>query len=277
MTDLATASPTLEQPQDASFEGTFIWYELMTTDQDAAINFYTKVVGWNGADQTMADLDFRYTLLSAGRRPVAGLMQFTGEMGDEGARAGWLGVIGVTDTDETARRVVEAGGALLKGPDDIPNVGRHALLADPGGAVFELLAPIPPEQEPAPLAPTTPGRVSWHELHSGNGQEAAFAFYSKLFGWVTDSEMDMGPMGTYRIFAKNGVQTGGMMDKPDNVPAPNWLFYINVESIDAAVERIRSYGGQILLEPTQVPGGSWIIQGQDPQGAVFALVGPKTV
>ena len=94
------------------------------------------------------------------------------------------------------------------GPDDIPNVGRFAMLADPGGAMLYLLTPFPREDVPPPAEPTTPGLVSWHELYSSIGEEAAFAFYSGQFGWKTVELMDMGPMGNYRIFGADGVQMG---------------------------------------------------------------------
>ena len=82
----------------------------------------------------------------------------------------------------------------------------------------------------------------------------------------------MGPMGKYRIFGADGVQMGGMMDKPENIPVSAWGFYINVDGIDAAAERIKANGGQVLMGPHEVPGGSWIVQAMDPQGAAFALV-----
>ena len=62
------------------------------------------------------------------------------------------------------------------------------------------------------------------------------------------------------------------MNKPDGVPSPAWLFYFNVPEIDAAVARVTDNGGGILTGPLQVPGGSWIVQCMDPQGAMFALV-----
>lgn len=276
MSDLATADPsaTTEAKEGAApWHGNFIWYELMTSDQDAAIAFYKTVVGWTAADQTMADLgDFRYTILSVGDRGVAGLMEINEEMAATGAKPGWLGVIGVTDTDATAGSIEAAGGSILRQPNDIPNVGRFAIVADPGGAVFEIMTPIPPEQEPAPLDPAAAGKFSWHELYSSLGDKAAFDFYSDQFGWVTDTEMDMGPMGIYRIFSKDGVQLGGMMNKPRDMPVSAWGFYANVDGIDAAIERIKANGGQILIGPHEVPGGRWIVQAVDPQGANFALV-----
>ncbi|MDR3774155.1 MAG: VOC family protein, partial [Terracidiphilus sp.] len=55
-------------------------------------------------------------------------------------------------------------------------------------------------------------------------------------------------------------------------PVSCWNFYFNVDSIKAAVQRVQSGGGKALYGPAQVPGGGWIINGQDPQGAMFSLV-----
>ena len=109
-------------------------------------------------------------------------------------------------------------------------------------------------------------------VHFCIGQEAAFEFYSDQFGWETSELMDMGPMGKYRIFGADGVTLGGMMDKPPEAPASAWGFYVNVDGIGAAIDRIKANGGQVVMGPHEVPGGSWIVQALDPQGALFALV-----
>lgn len=254
----------------------FIWYELMTTDLDAAIAFYTKVIGWTAADHDNPEMgDFRYTIVSAGGQGVGGIMELTEEMRSGGARPGWIGYIGVADTDEKAKAIEAAGGRILMQPGDIPTVGRFALVADPAGAPFYLLTPSPRDEQPAPLDPTTPGAFSWHELYSSSGDRAAFDFYSRQFGWETIQEMDMGAMGTYRIFGAEGVQLGGMMDKPENIPVSAWGFYVTVDGIDSAVSRIETQGGKVLMGPHEVPGGSWIVQAVDPQGAPFALTAAR--
>jgi predicted enzyme related to lactoylglutathione lyase len=84
----------------------------------------------------------------------------------------------------------------------------------------------------------------------------------------------MGPMGIYQLFATRDVPVGGMMTRNDAIPAPVWLYYFNVDEIGAAVARVTDAGGQVLNGPHQVPGGSWIAQCRDPQGAMFAMVGP---
>jgi uncharacterized protein len=252
---------------------TFIWYELMTSDPDASAAFYRAVVGWKTADAGQPDM--QYTILSVGGRGMGGVMAIPEESARNGVQPAWLGYVGVPDTDDFAKRIVEAGGALHRAPENIPNVGRFAVVADPGGAMFMLLTPLPGEDDPPRPEAGTAGKVGWHELVSSVGQEAAFAFYSEQFGWETAELLDMGPMGKYRIFCADGVTLGGMMDKPVEAPSSAWTFYVNVDGLDSAIERIKAHGGQVVMGPQEVPGGTWIIQAVDPQGARFALMSAR--
>ncbi len=249
-------------------EGDFVWYELMTSDPEAAETFYAKVVGWTTADAGMPGM--RYTLAKVGERPVAGLMGFPPDVPNP--QSAWMGYILADDVDAMATRVKQAGGAEYRAPDNIPNVGRFAVMADPDGAVFMIFRG---DGTPPPvLAPNTPGSVAWHELHARDW-EKSFSFYEGLFGWKKEEPMDMGPMGTYQIFSIGGAPAGGMFNNAD-APAPFWLYYFVVDNIDAAVTRLTDAGGKVTNGPTQVPGDMWIVQAFDPQGAMFALVGPRS-
>jgi len=253
----------------------FFWYELMTPDQAASEHFYKEVVGWSAApQQATAANGAPYVVLSVGERGIGGLLQLTDEMQAGGARPAWVGYIHVSDVDGKTKSIVEAGGRVLMEAHEIPGVGRFAMVADPGGAPFYVMTPKPPPGvEPGPMPPAgTPGTFGWRELYSSIGEKAAFDFYAGQFGWETMHEMDMGAMGVYRIFGADGAQMGGMMDKPENLPVSMWTFYVNIEGIDAAAERVKTHGGQVTHGPMEVPGGSWIVQGTDPQGASFALV-----
>ncbi len=249
----------------------FVWYDVMTSDTQAAESFYTQVIGWSAKDAGMPDGG--YTIFSAGPTMIGGLMPITPEAAAMGARPCWSGYIGVDDVDAYAERVKAAGGAVHRPPTDIPGVGRFAVVADPHGAVF-ILFKGNGEPDQTPPAPGTPGTVGWHELHAGDGA-SAFAFYSGLFGWTKDQAMDMGPMGVYQLFATGGEAVGGMMTKMPEMPVPCWLYYFNVEAIDAAMGRVTKHGGKVLMGPHEVPGGQWILQCLDPQGAMFAMVAPK--
>ena len=272
----APAARTTNEASDKTVPGKFIWYELMTTDQDAAIRFYGDLVGWTAADQASTSTPgMRYVILSAGDRGIGGVLPLDQKMQEGGAPPGWVGYISVPDTDEAAKRIADAGGTVFMPPQDIPNIGRFAMVADPGGAAFYIMTPLPRDDVPPPAAAGTPGHVAWHELFAGNGQEEAFAFYSDQFGWETMEEMDMGPMGKYRIFGAEGVQMGGMMDRPRDMPRSSWTFYFEVDGIDAAIERIGELGGTVTVDPHEVPGGSWIVQGLDPEGVSFALVSER--
>ena len=211
----------------------------------------------------------KYTLLKAGDNMVGGLMPIPEEAAKMGVRPAWMGYIAVDDVKAYADKVKAAGGAIYREPAEIPNVGTFAVAGDPSGAGF-LLFKGDGDQAPA-QDPTKPGYIGWHELHGGD-PEKSWAFYSGLFGWTKGEALNMGPVGTYQIFSTKGQQSGGMMKKMDQEPAPHWVYYITVDAIDAAQDRVKSAGGQVIHGPMQVPGGSWIINGLDPQGAMFALV-----
>jgi hypothetical protein len=250
--------------------GKFVWYELATSDRAGAEAFYRSVVGWEFKDAGMPGQ--AYTLFSAGPVMVGGMYAPSGECGEE-LKPGWMGYVEVPDVDGYVERVRQAGGTLQHPPTDIPEVGRFAIVADPYGAAFVLIQGLG-DMGPVTAPGATPGRIGWHELHAGDG-EGAFTFYAKLFGWTLADAMDMGPMGAYRIFAIDGTPAGGMMTRTPDTPRSFWLFYLNVDALDAAMERCRRGGGKVLLGPEQVPGGSWVVHALDPQGAMFAMVAPS--
>ncbi len=246
-------------------KGKFGWYELMTSDTKAAGKFYSDVVGWTTKE--MPDPNGgNYTTFNIGDVGIAGMLHMP-------QHTGWIGYIAVGDVDAHIEKIVEAGGKLWRPATDIPGMLRFAVMSDPQGAAIIVFTPVPTNAPERP-APPTPGTIGWHELYTTD-LESGFAFYNKLFGWTKVSDMDMGPMGTYRLFDEGDhkqMGDGGMMTKAPEIPVSSWNFYFNVDSIKAALERVKSGGGKIINGPNHVPGGSWVIQAQDPQGAMFSLV-----
>lgn len=252
--------------------GKFVWYDVMTTDTKAATDFYSHVVGWTAQEFPMGE-GRHYTVFSHGGTMVAGLMALPPEAAQMGVPPCWSGYVATGDVDADAQRVEALGGKIQRAPEDIPNVGRFAVVADPGGAVFLLFKPNTSET-PVKVAPMTPGHIGWHELMAGN-IDREWDFYEKLFGWTKRRAVDMGAYGTYQTFAADADECGGMMTKPPQMPASFWNYYLTVESVDAAAARVKEKGGQIVQGPLEVPGGAWIVQGTDPQGAHFALISAK--
>lgn len=255
----------------AQRHGLFSWHELMTTDIVGAQEFYGTVANWTARDAGASGMT--YILFSAGSTPMAGMMTLPDHLVANGVPPHWLGYVGVDDVDATVAEVTRLGGSVHAPAADIPDIGRYAVVADPQGTTFGLMTWIEAFAAPQPDQ-MAPGRIGWHELSAIDWEEV-FPFYNALFGWEKGTAVDMGPMGVYQIFTVDGRDIGGMFTKPAAVPVPFWLYYTNVDDIDAALQRVLSGGGQVLNGPMEVPGGAWIVQAMDPQGAMFALVGPK--
>jgi predicted enzyme related to lactoylglutathione lyase len=252
--------------------GQFCWYELMTTDTDKAGAFYKAVLGWTVQDAghpTMA-----YTMIKVGEQGIGGMMVLPEAAAKNGARPGWMGYVWVRDLEAAVDSLKAAGGTVHRPIDTIPHIGRFAVVSDPQGAAFILFRSFTDEQAP-PVVPGTPGHTGWHELQATD-TTAAMGFYSSQYGWTKGEGFDMGgPVGVYQLFATGDMPNGGIFQKMPEAPHPFWLFYFNVDAADAALERVKEAGGQVLMGPAEVPGGSWISQCIDPQGAMFALVAPK--
>ena len=248
----------------------FVWYDLLTTDLDAALAFYGDVASLGHADSGMPNM--RYDTLSAGGTPIGGAMQLTEEMRQGGARPCWLGYVEVDDTDATLEKLTALGGSIQMGKTAIPNVGWFAMVSDPQGATFQLFQRAPDYAEHPPIPAGTPGKIGWRELLAADWKKA-WDFYEALFGWKKNDAIDMGPLGTYQLWRAYGNDPdGGMFTKAPHVPHPLWMFYLVVHGAAAAAERVKAGGGEVLNGPMEVPGGGWVLQGRDPQGAMFALL-----
>ena len=259
--------------------GSFIWYELMTTDPDGAAQFYNAITGWHIPEHASAGapLDYRHILRDDGKSN-GGMLGLTPEMCDQGAHPCWVGYLYVADVDAAIAAISADGGRVLM-PTTTIDVGSFAMVTDPQGVPFYVMTPIAPaghDGEPSDVYDRwEPGHVSWNELYTAD-LASAKAFYARHFGFAFNEALHMGPeLGDYCFIDHGGQTIGAMMQKPPQVPVPGWNFYIRVGDIDAAKTTAEAKGGRVVHGPVQVPGGDWIINGFDPQGASFALVGKR--
>jgi predicted enzyme related to lactoylglutathione lyase len=246
-------------------DGRFVWYEHLTKDSKAAIDFYGAVFGWQ--TQSFGE-GGDYVMWVGGQGPLGGVLDLPAGAAEMGAPPHWMAHVQVDDVDGTAALARRLGGKAHKAPEDIPTVGRFAVIADPQGAFLSIFKPL---DDMTLHDPSKPGEFCWSELVTSDSA-AAFAFYAKLFGWRLIEEMDMGAMGKYRIFGLGDRRLGGMMTAPRGASMPPmWGYYTGVPNLDAAIERATKRGAKVTSGPADIPGGARIAQLLDPQGAAFAL------
>ncbi|RYD48052.1 MAG: VOC family protein [Sphingomonadales bacterium] len=257
----------------ANAHGSFIWYELLTKDAAAAKAFYDGVVGWDiDAEAPPGGMDYRMIKASDGM--AGGLMQLNAEMLAGGARATWLGYIGVDDVDASVAAVTAAGGQVHLAPFDIPGVGRLAMVTDPQGVPFYVMRGASPERSTA-YQRMGMQHVSWNELLTPDA-DAGLEFYASAFNIAKVGGMSMGEMGEYSFIANGdsaGEAVGAIMPVPPG-GNPGWFFYFRVPDIDEAKARVEALGGTVRMGPMEVPGGEWVVSCDDPEGVPFGLVAP---
>lgn len=247
----------------------FIWYELATTDVAGARKFYGDVIGWT--TERFPGPEPPYWVVKAGDAGIGGMMAIPQEPDPPIRTPHWVGYVAVADVDATVKKALSLGGTTCIPPQDIPTVGRIGAFADPQGAVLAIITPQG-EDRPHPEG-SIPGRVVWHELLTTD-PEAALRFYGDLFDWKETQAMAMPGAGKYHIYGNGSRDLGGMFTPPAGYPRPpHFLYYVHVSDLDAATERVQRSGGEVWMGPMAIPGGDRIVQGVDPQGAVFALHG----
>jgi uncharacterized protein len=243
--------------------GRFVWFDLVTSDPKATLEFYPAVTGWG---TTRWDGGMPYIMWTAHGASIGGVMELT-----PGPNSGphWLAYISSPDVDGTVTLADNLGARVIMPPSNVPSVGRFAVLTDPQGARFAVFAPE--AEAPGHEGEAKIGEFSWHELAT-HDYPAAFRFYERLFGWEKATALDLGGGAIYQEFNRNGLMLGGMFNRtPDRPGRPGWLHYIRVDDLDRAASAVKSGGGQLVSELMEVPGGSRVVQCLDPQGAAFAL------
>ena len=265
MTTPATTSATSTYTPAAA-GGRFVWHDLMTPDTTRALAFYQGMFGWGTQPMDMGAMG-TYTIIEAEGTGLGGVVPLDAA---HGMPAHWIAYISTPDVDATCAHAQSVGATTHVPPTDIPNVGRFAVVEDPAGAVFSPFRGDGPDM-PTPTNPPA-GTVAWNELMTKDAGATA-TFYPSVFGWSHET-MDMGPMGTYHLFKREGQFIAGMMQMPPDAPAPrsHWIPYFAVASADAATARIAELGGTVMMGPQDIEDWGRCSIGMDPTGAVFGVL-----
>ncbi|MDQ3766135.1 MAG: VOC family protein [Actinomycetota bacterium] len=251
--------------------GSFSWVDLQTTDAESGKRFYTELFGWELEDMPAGDMGV-YTMFRLRGRDVAALSGMGPQF--EGIPPHWNSYVTVDDVDACAKSAADLGGNVMMEPADVMDSGRMAAVQDPSGGVVMLWEP---RNHIGAGIRDEPGSLTWIELLTRD-IEAAKRFYTKLFGWGTES-MDMGDMDTgdpYTVFTRGDQTAGGLFrlgEDMRDVP-PNWSVCFAIDDIDPTVSRAEELGGRIIVPPMDIPKVGRYATLADPQGAVFSLLQP---
>ena len=259
--------PPLVQPANAEHHvGKVIWVELVTPDIAVAKQFYSGLFGWTFRDIHGDTTDFAVALLDG--RPVGGLFHRPVPPGEHRQPA-WLTFIAVRHVDIAKRTALKLGAKVLSEPRSFPQRGRQAILADPQGAVFAVLAS---DSGDPPDFLAAPGEWIWSSLLTTD-PDTDVAFYQNLFGYDAfdvASEDDK----EHVILSSDDYARASVNPLPENSPNrhPHWLNFVRVVDATASAAKVVALGGRVLVEPHLDRHGGNVVVVADPAGAPFGLM-----
>jgi predicted enzyme related to lactoylglutathione lyase len=248
--------------------GSPCWFELGTTDQDAAKQFYSQMFGWSIHDNPMGPAEV-YTIFRLNGHDAGSAYTLPARLTEQGVAPHWGIYFAAPNVDEDAAKVPELGGSLVQKPFDVMENGRMAICQDPGGATFSLW------QAQTHIGVGVfgdPNSVCWAELATWDTSKAR-DFYTGLFGWKTKGAANMATYVEYTVDG-NSWPSGGLLPMNEqwgSMPS-HWAIYFLVEDCDAAAARVNELGGAARMGPFDAPGVGRIAAMADPQGAAFYLI-----
>lgn len=124
-----------DDPERTPPVGGFFWNELVTPLPDRAVEFYQTAFGYEVKPMAMATGGTYYVLETSGRGRGGVLYEDTAPA--------WLPYVHVNDCDQALARAVRMGARELVPAEDIPTIGRYAVIADPQGAELAIMTPAP--------------------------------------------------------------------------------------------------------------------------------------
>jgi predicted enzyme related to lactoylglutathione lyase len=253
--------PRVAQPSTGKFQyGKFVWFDLATSDVDAAKRFYGELLGWKFSD--LAEADVQYTVIENRSRMIAGIVA---DPEADGSESLWIGSISVPDVDRAAEQTQEAGGVVHDPPQELKDRGRTAFVTDPQGAAVSFLRATggdPPDREPAA------GDFGWVELWTSD-LAGSLAFYVSL-GYTAGGLQIRGDE-PYRVLKVAGEPQAGVVELERDDAGSGWLPYVAVDDLSDTLERTVALGGQVVVDPNPefADGQAAVIV--DPTGAALAV------
>jgi uncharacterized protein len=242
--------------------GTFSWTDLSTSDLDAAVSLYTDLFGWEVEKEDLPDGSV-YAMFRLNGKDVAAASTLREDQ--QGVPPHWNVYVTVNDAEQTAKQAEAAGGTIVAPAFDVMDYGRMAVIADPTGAMFCVWEP---KTNIGAQLLGEAGALSWAEVMTSD-TEVAGKFYVELFGYELTP---FGPDGSYTVFTKGETQIAGLMKSPNEQMPSYWGIYFATEDVDGVAAKVKAAGGQVFMEPQDMPEVGRVAALADPQGATFGVI-----
>jgi uncharacterized protein len=269
--------------RDGYIPGVPCWIDTSQPDPQAAVAFYGGLFGWEFEDVMPPDAPGQYFIARLRGGDVAAVSSQP-----EGVppTAVWNTYVWVESADETASKVLDAGGRVVTDPFDVMDAGRMAVFADPAGAAFCVWQA---GQHRGAAIVNEHGSLNFNNLHTRD-LAGAQAFYGSVFGW------DLLDIGAGHAWALRGygdfleqrrpgmresMAAAGAPDRFEDVVASvivlsddqpevpaHWGVTFSVDDADAIAARAVDLGGRVTVAPVDVPWARMTVL-SDPAGATF--------
>jgi uncharacterized protein len=265
---VGTATPQPHLP------GKFVWHALFTADVASARKFYGELLGWQFESPDGAE---HYSIICSGGMPIGAMVEVKPEAGVRVDQ--WISFLSVEDVDRAAERFA-ASGRLYRGPLDLPEFGRVAVVADPQGAPLAIMRST--SGDPPDGVEPRIGEWIWRDYVS-TAPDSAFRFYADLVGWEAHPIGRESGHGSrirsaearreYWLIGRDELSLwrAGAFRSPWTGVKPNWLTYVRVDDVVASAEKAKALGASIVLEPMQEVRHASTAIIADPRGAVLGL------
>jgi predicted enzyme related to lactoylglutathione lyase len=245
--------------------GTPCWTDLMVPDQQAALDFYRDLFGWQG--EIGPEEYGGYSVCTQRGKSVAGIMK-TMSMGDQPPPPPvWTSYFSSDDADAAKAAIAANGGTEIVPVADVSTLGRMLIAADPQGAVFGIWQPR--EFKGAEVV-NEHGALSWNQLYVPD-PKAAGPFYRAVLGVQAAPMPDMPEFTGFKVKDRFVAGVQGMDQLPPKTP-PHWLVNFNVDDADSTVAAAVHAGATLLAPAFDLEHVGRLAVIQDPQGAVFSVV-----
>lgn len=268
--------------RDGYIPGVPCWVDSNQPDPEAAAEFYRGLFGWEVEDVMPPGSEAKYFMARIRGRDVAAVGSIPA---GAPTRAVWNTYIWVDDVDETASKVRDAGGTVLREPFDVLDSGRMAVFADSEGAPFSVWQA---REHKGARVVNEAGALNFNGLGTRD-VEGAKAFYGAVFGWRTmtvdggselwtlpgyGDHLEESTPGLREMVAQMGGPPGfedvvaSINPIPDDQPdvPPHWSVTFATDDADATAARAAELGGAVVVPPFDAP---WVRMTliADPAGA----------